>query len=140
MKIQNIIRTQMMVMGFGAALMLAGAAQAQEIDNTVWNDTPTVAASTQPAPVPPAPAAAKNEEAFTATETGAITLAPANAERVVEQESSVAEWTPSENRLMASLVVVIGLVALYALAEAKRVKRIIEDREAARMNRSAALS
>lgn len=135
MKIQNILRMQIVVMGFAAAMMLPSSVHAQEIDNTVWNDTQTAAPAAQPAPVQPAPATAVDETS-TATETGAITLAPMNAKRVVAQESSVSQWTPDDRWMVSSLLVCIGLVIIYALAEAKRANRTINESRTARMNRS----
>ena len=48
MKIQNILRAQVAVIGFAAAFLLAGGARAQEIDNTVWEDSPNVEQFPQP--------------------------------------------------------------------------------------------
>ena len=41
--------------------------------------------------------------------------------------------------MVSSLILCIGLVAIYALAEAKRANRTLEEGRDARMNRTAAL-
>jgi len=48
MKFQTMIRTQLVIAGFVAALSFAGAAKAQEIENTTFDDGPYVASFTQP--------------------------------------------------------------------------------------------
>jgi hypothetical protein len=54
MKIQNIFRMQVAVITIGAALLLAGTARAQEIDNPSFDEGANSVAFTQPSPVPAA--------------------------------------------------------------------------------------
>ena len=51
MKLQNIFRTHVVVIGFAAAFLLAGGARTQEIDNTIWADSANVETFPQPAAV-----------------------------------------------------------------------------------------
>ncbi len=136
MKVQNILRVTMIMIGIGAALLLTGSVQAQEIENTVWDDGPTVAPFAQPAPTLTAndlqPSSAKSlapEMSF-----AGVTTSP-----LITEEASVSQWTPVEGWLFVSLLVCIALVALYALEEAKRANRNIEARTI-RFNNGAALS
>jgi hypothetical protein len=133
MKVQNIFRMKTILIGLGAALLLAGSVHAQEIENTVWDEGSNVAPFAQTALTPttnnlqPAPAEAPTMSL------AAMTTAP-----LITQEASVSQWTPVEGWLFASLLVCIALVAVYALAEAKRANRNIEAR-AVRLNNGAAL-
>lgn len=64
MQVQNIIRAQVAIVGFAAALFFASAAPAQEITNTEWPDRagatePIVVANANTTPASPAPAASQ---------------------------------------------------------------------------------
>src|ERR1700730_7730084 len=50
MKIQNIFRTHVVVIGFAAAFVLAGGARAQELENTVCADKSNAELYAQPTP------------------------------------------------------------------------------------------
>ena len=119
MKIQNILRTQLMVIGFGAALLMANVAHAQDIDNTVW-DNPNTAAATQTAPAQAQPA----NDLSTATDSGALNLEAMSTTSIVARESSISEWKPTKDWMVVSLLVTIGLVGLYSFATAKRTNQI----------------
>jgi hypothetical protein len=54
MKIQNIFRMQVAIITIGAALLLAGTARAQEIDNPSFDEGTNSVPFTQPSPVPAA--------------------------------------------------------------------------------------
>jgi hypothetical protein len=54
MKIKNIFRMQLAVITIGAALLLAGTARAQEIDNPSFDEGANSVPFTQPSPVPAA--------------------------------------------------------------------------------------
>ncbi len=136
MKVQNILRVTMIMIGIGAALLLTGSVQAQEIENTAWDDGPTVAPFAQPAPTLTAndlqPSSAKSLAPV-------MSFAGVPTSPLITEEASVSQWTPVEGCLFVSLLVCIALVALYALAEAKRANRNIEARTI-RFNNGAALS
>lgn len=124
MKFQNFFRMQLMVVGFGAALLLASSVPAQEIDNTVWNDTnATVAAPDRPAPQP-----IPNDANSTTTDSGAINLAAMNTSSVLASESSASEWTPTEGWMVLALLICIALVALRAFVVARRPNQNLKSR------------
>src|SRR6266700_8118341 len=52
MRLQNIFRMHAMVIGFGAVLLLASSARAQEIENTNWDEASNSVATAQPAAAP----------------------------------------------------------------------------------------
>lgn len=124
MKIQNIFRTQLMVIGFGAALMLAGSAPAQEIDNTVWADNNTIA---MPAEQPAAPAAATQSAAndlnSATPDSGAINLAAMSTTSIAERESVASQWKPTQDWLISTMVVCIMLAGVYAYVTTRRAAR-----------------
>jgi hypothetical protein len=123
MKFQSFFRMQLMVAGFGAALLLASSVPAQEIDNTVWNDDATVAAPARPAPEP----IPNNANSIT-TDSGAINLAAMNTSSVLARESSASEWTPTDGWMVLSLLICIALVALRAFVVARRSHQNLNSR------------
>jgi hypothetical protein len=134
MKMQNIIRMQAMVMGFGAALLLASAAPAQEIVNTEFNDGPDVAAFQQPAvtqAVTTTPAATSSDAI---TPSGAVATPVVTEAALDSFEGSARRW------LVASVFFGIAMLAVYALAEIRRSTRKLTERPSSHLNRSAAVS
>ena len=108
------MRVQMMVAGLGMALFCAGAAKAQEIVNTSFDDGPNVAAFAQPV----APAA----NASNVTPSQPMT---ANAQRAAAVEP-VSETEPSEKMLwIGASLVWLGAVGMYFAGPAKRFAREI---------------
>jgi hypothetical protein len=124
MKLQNFIRMQMIVVGFGAAFMLASSAPAQEIDNTVWPDNNTVAMPSEP---PAAKQAAAqpvvNDLNAETPDTGAINLAAMNTASTVDRESVVSQWRPTKDWLVSSMVVCILLAGIYAFLTTRRAQQ-----------------
>ena len=103
------MRVQMMFAGLGLALFCAGAAKAQEIVNTSFDDGPNVAALAQP----PAPAA----NAANVTASQPMT---ANAQFPVAGET-VSETEPSEKMLwIGASLVWLGAIGMYFSGPAKR--------------------
>jgi len=133
MKIQNILRTQVAVIGFAAAFLLAGGARAQEIDNTVWEDSPNVERFPQPAPA----AVANNGNTLMANsvETDAATMAQSS----VVREAVVSGGTAREGWLIGMSIVLMAPLAGLVLVKARRGKQNIQAR-AYHSKRSAALS
>jgi hypothetical protein len=121
MKIQNIFRTQLMIAGFGVALVLASSAPAQEIDNTVWADNNT---TVMPAEQPAAPAAATqpaaNDLSSTTPDSGAINLAAMSTTSIAERESVASQWKPTQDWLITAMVVCIMLAGVYAYVTTRR--------------------
>jgi hypothetical protein len=122
MKIQNILRTNLVVMGFAAAALLtAGSARAQEIENTVWADGPNVAPFAQSVSAEVVNTAnAVVTDAQVATRTAAA-IAP-----VVADEASVAQISKPNAMLMALCLVCLALGTLYIRAQSKRIDRSSE--------------
>ena len=133
MKLQNLFRTRVMVIGFGAALVMANAIHAQEIDNTVWDDGVTT--TMQPAPAQAQPGSDRS----TATDSGALNLVAMSTTSIVARESSIPQWKPAKDRLLLSLLVIITLVGLYAFAIARRANQI-QNARSGQVNGRSALS
>ena len=133
MKIQNILRTQVAVIGFAAAFLLAGGARAQEIDNTVWEDSPNVERFPQPAPA----TVANNVNTVVAnsvqTDTAALVAQPS-----MVREAVVSGGTAREGWLIAMSIMLMAPLAVLLLAKVRRAKQNIQAR-AYRSKRSAAL-
>src|ERR1700730_17788503 len=133
MKIQNIFRTHVVVIGFAAAFVLAGGARAQEIDNTIGPDTSNV--ESFPHPVP----------ATFANELGAVTNSvQTNTAAVVNQtsvnkEAIVSGGATNEGWLIATSILLIAPLGLFMLAKVRRARQNVNAREY-HSKRSAALS
>src|SRR5215813_5963583 len=105
MKVQNMIRMQVAMIGFGAALLLASAAPAQEITNTEFQDRP---GTTEPI------VASANVNSTT------VSSAPAAGQSVVVPAAAVEAQSEAKGDLALPLLMFgIGGVAL-AVAETKR--------------------
>jgi hypothetical protein len=124
MKIQNILRTQAIVIGFGAALLLATSAPAQEIVNTEFNDGPNVTAFTQPAPS--APTAASSSAS---ADSNAAAPAVAISAPVVTNEALASFETSAEGWLIATVFFGITMLVAYAVVELRRANRDLKAHE-----------
>lgn len=133
MRLRNICRMQAMVMGFGAALLLAGSAHAQEIENANWNDGPGAVAFAQPVPEQRA-----KDFNTSAIQAGGVTSAAMMIQPVATQGSVFAKLRPVEEWAAVSILVCMGLFALYALTETRHRNRKIDTR-VDHMNSRAAL-
>ena len=134
MKVQNILRMQVMVIGFGAVLLLANAAPAQEIENTVWDDNnTTVAATSAQSAVEPS----AEDRASVATDSGALNLSALSTTAILTREPAVPDWTPTKNLIVPSLLVSIVLVVLYGLAIARRASKNLNARSGQAIGRAA---
>jgi hypothetical protein len=135
MKSQINFRMFAVLIALGAALLLAGTVNAQEITNTYFDDGPNVAAFPQPTP----PTTAADLDAATLN-LNAVTPIAMIATPVVTPEAVISLVTPVENWMVVSLLLCIAFVAVYALLVAKRAIRILNARANAQANRRAALS
>jgi hypothetical protein len=133
MKIQNILRTRVAVIGFAAAFLLAGGARAQEIDNTVWEDSPNVERFPQPAPA----AVANNGNTVMANSVQTDT-ATVVAQSSVVREAVVSGGTAREGWLIGMSIALMAPLAVLVLAKMRRAKQNIHGR-AYHSKRSAAL-
>ena len=131
MKIQNILRTNLVVMGFAAAFLLAGGGRAQEIDNTVWEDSPNVERFPQPAP------------AAVANDLNTVATIHTDGATVIAQPSVISETVVSggaarEGWLIAMSVMLMAPLAVLLLAKVRRAKQSVHAR-AYHSKRNAAL-
>jgi hypothetical protein len=131
MKLQNILRTQVAVIGFAAAFLLAGGARAQEIDNTIWEDSPNVERFPQPAP-----AAVAN--VLSALPTVQADAAAVIAQPSVTSEAVVSSGTAREGWVIGMSIMFMAPLAVVLLAKLRRAKQSVNGR-AYHSKRSAAL-
>jgi amino acid transporter len=119
MKLRNIIRLKALVIGTAVTLFFITTVQAQEIENTAWNDGSDVAAFLQSAPEQ-----ATQPAASPATDSVAMSPSTATTTAVATRESAVTQWAAVEIWILCSLLVCIAIVAVYALLETRRINRI----------------
>jgi hypothetical protein len=131
MKIQNILRTSLVVLGFAAAFLLAGGARAQEIDNTIWEDSPNVERFPQPAPS--AVANDLNAVATVQTDTAAVIAQPD-----VSRQAVISGGVATEGWVIAMSLMLMAPLAVVLLAKVRRAKQSVNAR-AHHSKRSAAL-
>lgn len=125
MKFQNMIRTQLVVVGIGAALMFAGTAKSQEIENSTFSDGPNVVAFAQPT----AQDAVAPNTALAGSQAVRPTAAINPSTNVISaQQASLEQQPPTDTWLLGTLLACIGAIALYALTVAKRVTRELHSR------------
>jgi hypothetical protein len=134
MKLQDIFRTHVVVIGIAAAFLLAGPARTQEIENTVWADSSTVEVFPQPVHV-----AVANDVKTVATNSVDADAAAAIAEPSMIKMSVVSEWATREGWLVAMSILLMAPLAVLLLAKVRRVKHSVNAR-AYQSKRSAALS
>jgi hypothetical protein len=136
MTFQKMLRTQLIVAGFGAALVLASSAKAQEITNTEFSDGPYVAAFAQPVVAHATPASTPVMTEPQAMEAIAAITAPVFAdEETLVAASSVERWIVVGLLLVAFIVIGFYCLAeLNALTELKRANRNLRARTSNRMS------
>ena len=128
MKIQNMIRMQALVVGFGAALLMASAAPAQEIDNPTWDEGTNSVPFTQPA----APPVENSSNTAVAGHPSGATPSKVVGRQITSEASVIPQEIPIERWTIAALVVCLALVVVYAREEKKRSDRYIARSRAAR--------
>ena len=114
MKLQKILRMQAITIGLGAALFLATAAPAQEIDNTVWADNSSAAAKSASVP-----AAASNDLNMTAA-SAQVVPTPVEQSSVVTDQASLSEVVPANRWGIVFLLVCLAVVGWYVRETARR--------------------
>jgi len=119
MKIQNIFRMQVAVITIGAALLLAGAARAQEIDNPSFDEGANSVPFTQPSPAPAA-ADLQNVAQNTPVVVAASSVA---AEPAQNNNAMLSGMVSSEGRTIAAIVLCLALATALWRA-AKRPSRL----------------
>ncbi len=123
MKIENILRTQAIVIGLGAAFLLASPAKSQEIVNTEFADGPYVASFAQPMSTAAAASATAAPAPTTTADTDAEGAAVAIPAPVVTEQAAISLGNSAERWLVASSFFGLVMLAIYALAEVRRANR-----------------
>jgi hypothetical protein len=142
MKIQNIFRMQVAVIAVGAALLFAGAARAQEIDNASFDEGSNSMPFSQKADATKANSSKSAAGAENRASQGASNPAP-NAvvsKDIVARDGVISEPPPLEfwMSIAAFLTVVMGL--LYVRSEKRRRLASVNEQHAMRVRRTAAQS
>ena len=122
MKVQNKVRVQMLMVGLGAALLMAGSARAQQdMDPTYFDVNPGTPAVSKTVLVKAAPSSQAAKENASAEST----LALANRSDVT-LETSVTRVAIVDSGIALILLAGVVLIARYAVAAARgaRVPRI----------------
>jgi branched-subunit amino acid ABC-type transport system permease component len=137
-KIQKIFRMHMMLAAVGAALLFAGAARAQEIDNNpVFDQGPDSVALSQPSPA----ATAGNLNSAAAGSQADVAAAPAAASaQVMTQASVISQKASAEASIVATMAVCIGLAVLLVRTETRRRRATFGRRRVNRLTDGAAIS
>ena len=133
MKLQNILRTHVVVMGFAAACLLAGGMRAQEIDNTVWADSSNVEAFPQPVHVAVTSDARTVATNLVETDTAAVIALPS-----VSNQAVVSGGFAREGWVIAASITLMAPLVVLLLAKVRRAKQSVQSR-AYHSKRSAAL-
>jgi hypothetical protein len=111
MKLRNLFRIYVMVIGFGAALMLGSPTRAQELENTTWDDGPGVVPFAQQASI---------QAAATPINSDFVIPAATITEPVVIQAGVLSQSSPANEWVIGALLVFTALVVLYALTKTRR--------------------
>jgi len=121
MKLQKIVRMQMMLMGLGAALLLASSAYAQQdmdpTDFPVNPGTPKVERHAVQRTV-------RNVEPANAVETAAFLPGALESDQNTQQETDFTRLIVVDATMVVILMAGIGAIVLFAKAATKRERRL----------------
>ena len=137
MKLQTILRLQLLATGLVAALLLAGQAKAQEITNSEFDDGPYVVPFDQAASVSDTAVQASTP---VMTEPQALQAMAAIAAPAIQDEARMIQVSVLERWVTAVLLVVASLLALFilvelsVLVELKRAKRSLRSAHSPRVS------
>lgn len=138
MTFAKMLRTQLIVAGFGAALIMAGSVKAQEITNTEFSDGPFVVAFAQQAQ--PVSAQATPAVAPVMTESQAVQAMAAVSMPIVPDDATLLASPELERWVVAgTLFIALAVIAYYCISELsalvslKRANRSLRARTATRM-------
>ena len=126
MKFQNMIRTQLVLAGLGVALLFASSASAQEIENAAFYDGPNVESLEQATATQPTVAAnpkQANSVALQSEDTNDTPVADLGGGNKPVQDPMGGAWL-----MTTCLLISMALIAVYALAGAKRDDRNLRSR------------
>ncbi len=120
MKLHKIVRMQMMLIGLGAALLLASSAYAQQdmdpTDFPVNPSTPKVELVAQ--------RTAQNLELASGVETAAFLPAALGSDQSTQQESGFTRMNSVDLTMVGILIIGIGAIVLYARSATKRQRHL----------------
>jgi hypothetical protein len=121
MEVRKVIRMQVMLMGLGAALLLASSAHAQQdMDPTAFDvnpGTPHVIKVAAGHAVQSSATAKKSDSAASASES-------IWSGQETTQEADLTRLAMMDVIMVVILIVGVGLIALYAMAATKRERRL----------------
>ena len=121
MDFRKVIRMQVMLMGLGAALLLAGSAHAQQdMDPTAFDvnpGTPRIAKVV-------ATHVAQSLAAVKKTDSAASAGGSLWSSQQTKQEADLARLTMVDATMVLILMAGVGLIVLYAMAATKRERRL----------------
>ena len=123
MKVQNVLRTPLLAFGLGAALLLVGSAKAQEIVNTEFEDGPYVAPFSQPVYLEATPVMTESQ----AIQAMGVISSPAIPDADRMQAPVLERWLVALLLVVAGLLAMFILVELSMLAELKRARRTLRS-------------
>jgi hypothetical protein len=122
MKMQNIIRMNVIGLGVAAAMLLSTApAHAQEISNTEFSDGPYVTAYAQPSNT--TTQTAQTTQATQAPATAAVANTPAISTEQLSSLAGTGDWA-----LASGLSGIVVLIAVFAVGQYRRINRNLRPR------------
>jgi hypothetical protein len=127
MKAQNVLRTPLLAFGLGAALLLVGSAKAQEIVNAEFEDGPYVVPFSQPVYLEATPAATPVMTESQAIQAMGVISSPAIPDADRMQAPVLERWLVALLLVVAGLLAMFILVELSMLAELKRARRTLRS-------------
>ena len=121
MEFRKVIRMQVMLMGLGAALLLASSAHAQQdMDPTAFDVNPGTPHVTKVA----AGHVAQSSAAAKKTDSAASASESIWSGQETKQEADLARLTMVDATMVVILMAGVGLIVLYAMAATKRERRL----------------
>jgi hypothetical protein len=121
MKFRKVIRMQVMLMGLGAALLLASSAHAQQdMDPTAFDVNPGTPHVAKVA----AGHVAQSSAVANKTDAAASASQSLWSGQGTKQEADLARLTIVDGTMVLILMAGVGLIVLYAMAATKRERRL----------------
>ncbi len=121
MEVRKTIRMHVMLMGLGAALLLASSAHAQQdMDPTAFDVNPGTPRVAKVAAAHGTPSFATAQKSDSAASAGELLWSRPET----KQEADLARLTIVDATMVLIMMAGVGLIVLYALAATKRERRI----------------
>jgi hypothetical protein len=121
MEFRKMIRMQVMLMGLGAALLMASSARAQQdMDPTAFDVNPGTPRTAKVA----AARAVQSSVTVKKTDSTASVNASLWSGQETQQEADLARLTMMDATMVLILMAGVGLIVLYAMAATKRERRL----------------